>query len=154
MFSQASIILSTGGVCMVKGACVAKGGHVWQRGHVWKKGACVAKGGMCGKVGHAWRRRVCVAKGRKLQWTVRILLECILVGQKNTEREWEKIRLKITTIIVVFTLVAMVIVVFTLVAMARCRHDGDDAEGLGSGAHCCHQRAGRLHAGRYNKLFY
>ena len=58
-------------------------------------------------------------------------------------------------VIVVFILVAMVIiVVFTLVAMARRRHHGDDAQRLGSGAHCRHQRAGRMHAGQYIKLIY
>ena len=64
-----------------------KGGHVWWRGHdkggaCMVKGACVARGaytvggvhggGMHG-VGHAWQER------RPLQWTVRILSECILV---------------------------------------------------------------------------
>ena len=79
MFSQVSVILSTGGhawwreacmakggTCMVKGACMAKGGHAWQRGgHAWWRrgmhgrefawqGACVAggcawQGGMCGR---------------------------------------------------------------------------------------------------------
>ena len=88
-----------------------------------------------------------------------------IFGQKKKLHENEKkIRLEITIIIVVstlvamvivvFTLVAMVIVVFTLVAMAWRRHDSDDAQGLGSGAHCRHQRAGRLHAGQYIKLFY
>ena len=36
-----------------------------------RKGLCMAKGGMYGE-GHAWQER------RPLQWTVRILLECIL----------------------------------------------------------------------------
>ena len=58
MFSQASVILSTGeGVCVAKG----EGGHACQGG-----GACVAGG-------RAWQER------RPLQLTVCILLECILV---------------------------------------------------------------------------
>ena len=79
MFSQASVILSTGwghvwqgGVC-VAGRGVCGRGHVWQRGacmvggHVWwryawqgtcmaegvcmARGACMAVGGMCGSGG-------------------------------------------------------------------------------------------------------
>ena len=40
MFSQVSVILSTGELCVAGGVCVA-GGHVWQ-------GVCMA-GGMCGR---------------------------------------------------------------------------------------------------------
>ena len=64
MFSQAPVILSTGG-----------GGHAWQGGHAWG----VRDRGMCGG-GRAWQER------RPLQRTVRILLECILVvKQKQME---------------------------------------------------------------------
>ena len=61
-----------------KGACVV-GRHVWQggmhgRGCAWQ-GVCMA-GGVCGGV----HGRGCVWQERwPLQWTVRILLECILV---------------------------------------------------------------------------
>ena len=99
MFSQASVILSTEGVCMAKGgvhgegmgACVEKGSMYGKGGHAWQ-GACVVveecmaggmhgrehawQGGMCGKGGkggHAWQER------RPLQRMVSILLECILV---------------------------------------------------------------------------
>ena len=55
---------------------MAKGveGHAWprgmrgERGHAWQREACVAGG-------HAWQER------RPLQRSVRILLECILVGE-------------------------------------------------------------------------
>ena len=53
------------GACMVKGACEVKGG-------MGGKGACMAGGR-----GHAWQER------RPLQWTVRILLECILVSKNK-----------------------------------------------------------------------
>ena len=52
MFSQVSVILFTGGVCVVGG--VHGGGHVWQGvcgagWHVWQgEGACMAEG-------HAWQ---------------------------------------------------------------------------------------------------
>ena len=56
-----------GGMCgrvhVWQGACMAGGVH--DRGHVWQ-GACMAGG-------HAWQERW------PLQWTVRILLECILL---------------------------------------------------------------------------
>ena len=66
------------------GACMAVR-HLWQgdmhgRGHVWLggmhgRGVCMA-GGVCGGV----HGRGCVWQERwPLQWTVRILLECILV---------------------------------------------------------------------------
>ena len=46
MFSQVSVILSTGDMH-------GEGRHTWQRGgHAWWRGACMAKGG-----GHAWWRR-------------------------------------------------------------------------------------------------
>ena len=62
MFSQVSVILSTGGggcgkgggMCGEEGvhgkggACMVKGGHVWQGGACMAKGACVVK------VGRAW----------------------------------------------------------------------------------------------------
>ena len=59
MFSQASVILFTGGgwhawqgdmhgrVCVWQGVCVAEGWHAWQGG-MCGKGACVARG-------HAWQ---------------------------------------------------------------------------------------------------
>ena len=61
MFSQASVILFTGG-----------GGHAWQEGVRGRRGACMV-GGMCMAGGRAWQGR------RPLQRTVRILLECIFV---------------------------------------------------------------------------
>ena len=67
MFSQASVILSTGGGegdVRGKGACVV--GACTTRGRAWQ-GACMAGGG------HAWQER------RPLKRTVRILLECTLV---------------------------------------------------------------------------
>ena len=61
----------SGGMCgggvHGRGVCVAWGMH--GRGHAWQT-ACVA-GGVHGR-GHAWQERW------PLQWTVRILLECIL----------------------------------------------------------------------------
>ena len=48
MFSQVSVILSTGGCGKGGGMCGEEGVH-------GKGGACMVKGGMCGK-GHAWRR--------------------------------------------------------------------------------------------------
>ena len=58
-----------------RGACVAGGMHgsrvCMARGHAWQ-GTCVAGGG------HAWQERM------PLQWTVRILLECILVAKYFT----------------------------------------------------------------------
>ena len=84
MFSQVSVILST------------KGGHVWW-GHAWQGDMCgggcawqgayveeymaggmhggghVWQGGMHSR-GHAWQER------QSLQWTVRILLKCILIS--------------------------------------------------------------------------
>ena len=78
-----------GMACVVKGVCMVKGRGVcaWQGacmagGHACQ-GACMGDmhggyiGGMCGGgcawQGHAWQER------QPLQWTVRILLECILV---------------------------------------------------------------------------
>ena len=54
------------GGCAWQGVCVA-GWPAWQ-------GMCVAGGGGMHGRGHAWQER------RALQQTVRILLECILVG--------------------------------------------------------------------------
>ena len=71
MFSQVSVILSTGGVhgrgwgCAGQGACVAEGGIHGREGHAWW--------------GCAWQER------QPLQRTVRILLEYILVhDDKNS----------------------------------------------------------------------
>ena len=67
MFSQASVILFTGGCG--RGACVAGVGNAWQGvGNAWQ-GVC---GGEEGGT-RTWQER------RPLQRTVRILLECILV---------------------------------------------------------------------------
>ena len=71
LFSQASVILSTGGgACMAEGvrgwwglACMARG-HAWWGGGMCGRGACVA-GGMCGWR-HVWRGmhdRECVWQG-------------------------------------------------------------------------------------------
>ena len=77
VFTPVSVILFTGGDCIVGGACMA-GGHVWWEvgggggrvcmagGHVWQggmhgRGACMAEGvcmvgdGGCMAGGHAWQ---------------------------------------------------------------------------------------------------
>ena len=66
--------MAGGGACMAGGWVGGNGG-----GHAWQ-GACLV-GGMCGG-GHAWH--TCPPPGQILldtvnEWTVRILLECILV---------------------------------------------------------------------------
>ena len=85
MFSQASVILSTGrGTCAAKGgtsdegvmcgaACVVRGGALHDKGgHAWQRGGMHGRG--CTWLGrHVWQ------EGRPLQRTVCILLECILV---------------------------------------------------------------------------
>ena len=56
MFSQASVILFTGGGhAWLGGACVV-GGGICGRGCAWQ-GACVA-GGVCGGGGHVWQRSI------------------------------------------------------------------------------------------------
>ena len=56
------------GACVVGvGACMVVGWGMCGRGHAWQGGTCVAGGR------HAWQERW------QLLWTVRILLECILV---------------------------------------------------------------------------
>ena len=101
MFSQASVILFTGGGACVegsvlggghgRGACMAGGcawwEHAWQgglcgRGHM-RQGACMAggmrgRGGMHGR-GCAWQGGRAWQERRPLQRTVRILLEYILI---------------------------------------------------------------------------
>ena len=95
MFSQASVILSTGR------GMHGEEGHAWQREVYMVKGDVHGDRGMCGKGGHVWQGCMCVAggmHGRKgdmcgggrvwqercsLQWTVCILLECILVTTRN-----------------------------------------------------------------------
>ena len=98
------------GACMAGGACMVGGmhgrehawwGHVWQgvcggsmhvwyawgacmAGDVYGRGACVAEGmcgrgvhggeGVCKAGDHAWQER------QPLQWTLCILLECILAS--------------------------------------------------------------------------
>ena len=72
MFSQASVILSTGGAYVAWGMSVAAG----MRGReevVHGGGQCVWQGACMGGGGHAWLGR------QPLRQTVRILLECILV---------------------------------------------------------------------------
>ena len=70
MFSQASVILSTGreGHVWQRGACVVKEGGCVMRGHVWRGGACVSGGhawqgacmaGVCMWWGCAWQRGMC-----------------------------------------------------------------------------------------------
>ena len=75
---------------MVKGACMAKGGGVHGKG--WgvhgKRGACMVgsmhggghvwQGVVHGRVGMHGREHACQERW-PLQWTVRILMECILV---------------------------------------------------------------------------
>ena len=80
-----------------KGGHVWQGGHSWQRGHAWQRGhvwqgahmgghvwwgACMAGTWMAGVVygrGHAWRGGQAWQERWPLQWTICILLECILV---------------------------------------------------------------------------
>ena len=52
--------------CSAGGGCAWQGGGMCARGHVWQRGMCAR--------GHVWHERW------PLQWTVRILLECILVS--------------------------------------------------------------------------
>ena len=68
MFSQASVILSTGGHDWQRGVHGEGCGHVWQRGACMVEMACVAclagsmhGGGVHGK-GHAWQES-CMAGG-------------------------------------------------------------------------------------------
>ena len=105
MFSQVSVILSTGGcvwwggacmvrgmsgrgacmvgVCMAEGDMHGRGRHAWQGGHVWQgdvhgRGACMwgcAWQGACVAGGHAWQER----QPQPRPQTVHILLECFLV---------------------------------------------------------------------------
>ena len=68
MFSQASVILSTGGGCawqrgtyMAKGTCIAKrGGACVVKEVCVAKGGMLGEGGMCVEGGHAWQG-LCVA---------------------------------------------------------------------------------------------
>ena len=87
IFSQASVILSTGGLCMVagrhrwlSGACMVVGGMCGCRcvcgcgrlcscrGHAWLWGACVVLGGMRGSGGHVWFWGACVVAGGHAWW--------------------------------------------------------------------------------------
>ena len=109
IFSQASVILSTGGgACVVAGgACVvSRGACMIARRHVWLLGGVWLPGGVCMVAGgHVWLlggMRCCrgwgacmVARGCAWlwggvhgiwrdtfnEWAVRILLECILVHE-------------------------------------------------------------------------
>ena len=60
MFSLASVIVFTRGVCIAKGGCAWQREHLIQRRGMHGEEACVSKGdvhgdgGMCGKGGHAW----------------------------------------------------------------------------------------------------
>ena len=57
MFSQASVILSTGGYAWQRGACMAKGGMCGKGGHAWQREDMHGeRGDMHGKGGHAWQR--------------------------------------------------------------------------------------------------
>ena len=81
VFTSVSRILSTGG-----GACMARG-HAWQ-------GACMAEMSVDGR-GHVWwggHRRRCACPPPILwdavnERAVRILLECILVCDKNSQSQ-------------------------------------------------------------------
>ena len=85
-FSQASVILSTGG-----GAYMA-GGGMYGRGHVWQ-GACVAGGyvcqGACMAGGHAWRRGMrCGGDGHcsgRYSWYWNAFLYFIKCSENPTE---------------------------------------------------------------------
>ena len=69
------------GACMIAGVCVwLPGGMHGERGACMAKGVCVVKGACMAKGGHAWDT---TRYGNTInEWVVRILLECILVGQK------------------------------------------------------------------------
>ena len=80
MFSQASVILSTGGYAWLGGVagcvCVC-GGHAWQGEHVWQR-ACMV-GGMHGR-GHAWQGGMCGGGGHVWQGCVHGSGVCMLGG--------------------------------------------------------------------------
>ena len=86
MFSLASVILSTGGHAwwrgdMQGGGMCERGVHGW--GFTWQRWACLAGRcawqGVCMAGGHAWQAACMTREIFPLQWTERILLECILV---------------------------------------------------------------------------
>ena len=67
------------------------GGGVHGRGHVWQRGMHGRGRGVPSR-GHAWQGDMCDGREgggaswqekRSLQWVVRILLECILIGYEN-----------------------------------------------------------------------
>ena len=82
--SSCGKVMSSQGGCMHgEGGMYGEGGYMCGEG-----GACMVKGGMCGKEGVHGKGGACMGGGghvwqerRPLQWTVRILLECILVLQ-------------------------------------------------------------------------
>ena len=64
MFSQASVILSTGGACVVKGGCVwQRGGMHGKRGMHGEGGKCMARGGGMHGRGCAWQETATAADG-------------------------------------------------------------------------------------------
>ena len=64
MFLHLSVILLTGGACVVKwgGMRGEVGGVHGEGGHAWQRGACVVKGG------HAWQRGGMRGKGGVRAW--------------------------------------------------------------------------------------
>ena len=68
MFSEASVILFTGGVCKVGRGCTWLGrGHVWLgKGHVWlvSRHVWLGRGHVWLGRGHVWLGRGCVWLGR------------------------------------------------------------------------------------------
>ena len=104
IFSQASVILSTGGLCLVQGVVPGLGGS-WSGG-TWSGGVHGPREGGClVQVGGAWSRRGvpglggCMVLGgawwrpplrQLLLREVRILLECILVLNMSPHHPWPR----------------------------------------------------------------
>ena len=81
MFSQASVILFMGWVCVAGGACMAGGGCVWHGG-ACVAGVCMA-GGMHDRgcmVGGVHDREACVAGGMHGRWGACIAGEACMAG--------------------------------------------------------------------------
>ena len=88
IFLHLSVILFTGGRCLLLGACSC--GGAWSWGDAWS-GGCLVWGGLSAPGGHllpggAWSQRAAWWRPprRLLLRAVRILLECILVFSLNS----------------------------------------------------------------------
>ena len=84
VFLHRSVILFTGGACVVVGACMGGGKH---------DGGMCGRGGVCGWGGSCMAES-CMQERRPLKQVVRILLECILVW-KCSQNYLSKVRLNI-----------------------------------------------------------